>query len=46
MATTPITTRLPAWMDREIRAYWQRHGEKPSPGYRRVIEAWWVTENW
>lgn len=45
MATTPITTRLPEWMDREIRAYWKRHGEKPSPAYRRVIEEWWVTQN-
>ena len=45
MATTPITTRLPEWMDREIRAYWKRHGEKPSSGDRRVIEEWWVTEN-
>ena len=45
MATTPITTRLPDWMDREIRTYWKQHGEKPSPGYRRVIEEWWVLEN-
>ena len=45
MRTTPITTRLPEWMDGEIRRYWKRRGEKPSPGYRRVIEEWWVTEN-
>jgi len=45
MTTIPITTRLPEWMDQEIRAYWRRHGEKPSPGYRRVIEEWWVREN-
>lgn len=45
MSTTPITTRLPEWMDGEIRQYWQRHGEKPSPGYRRIIEEWWVAQN-
>jgi len=45
MTTTPITTRLPNWMDREIRAYWKRLGEKPSPGFRRIIEEWWVMEN-
>jgi hypothetical protein len=32
-------------MDREIRAYWKRLGEKPSPGFRRIIEEWWVMEN-
>lgn len=44
MTSTPITTRLPVWMDQEIRTYWKKHGEKPSPGYRRIIEEWWVTE--
>ena len=45
MASIPITTRLPDWMDREIRAYWERQGVKPSPGYRRTIEEWWVCAN-
>ena len=45
MTTKPITTRLPDWMDRDIRDYWQRQGQKPSPGYRRVIEEWWTTQN-
>ena len=42
MPSTPITTRLPDWMDREIRAYWERQGVKPSTGYRRTIEEWWL----
>ena len=45
MASIPITTRLPDWMDREIRGYWERQGVKPSPGYRRTIEEWWVSAN-
>ena len=45
MTTRPITTRLPDWMDRDIRDYWRRQGQKPSPGYRRVIEEWWTTHN-
>ena len=45
MTTKPITARLPDWMDRDIRDYWQRQGEKPSPGYRRVIEEWWTGQN-
>lgn len=45
MAFIPITTRLPDWMDREIRGYWERQGVKPSPGYRRTIEEWGVSAN-
>lgn len=45
MTTKPITTRLPDWIDRDIREYWQRHGEKPSPGFRRAIEEWWTMQN-
>ena len=45
MTTKPITTRLPHWMDQEIRDYWRRQGQRPSPGYRRVIEEWWTTQN-
>ena len=45
MSTKPITTRLPDWMDRDIRDYWQRQGKKPSPGYRRIIEEWWTMQN-
>jgi hypothetical protein len=44
MATIPITTRIPDWIDREVRAYWKKQGEKPSPGYRRAIEEWWITQ--
>ena len=43
MATMPIT-RLPTWIDQEIRRYLKKYGEKPSPVYRRIIEEWWVTE--
>lgn len=45
MATSPVATRLPDWLDLQIREYWERHGERPSPGYRRVIEEWWVAQS-
>lgn len=45
MPTSPITTRLPDWLDEDIRGYWARIGERPSPGYRRIIEEWWTCQH-
>lgn len=42
MAT--ITARLDEWLEREIRAFWEAHGEGPSAGLRRVAEEWWALQ--
>ncbi len=40
MATVTATTRLPDWLERELRTFWETHGEGPSIGLRRVVEEW------
>lgn len=44
MATIPATTRLPDWLEHEIRQFWQEHGEGPSVGLRRTAEEWWALQ--
>lgn len=45
MATVTATTRLPDWLERELRAFWETHGEGPSIGLRRVVEEWWAMQH-
>lgn len=45
MATISATTRLPDWLEREIRTFWEAHGEGPSIGLRRVVEEWWAMQH-
>lgn len=45
MASTPVSTRIPDWIAKDVRRFWRARGERPSPGYRRVLEEWWVHEN-
>lgn len=37
-----ISTRLPVWLDSELRAFFEDHGQGPSEGYRLVVEEWWA----
>src|SRR5690606_33585017 len=29
----------------DVEAFWAAHGEKPSPGLRRVIQEWWAAQH-
>ena len=42
MAT--VSARLADWLERELRAFWQEHGDDPSTGLRRVAEEWWAMQ--
>lgn len=44
MATLPATTRLPDWLERALRTFWQERGEGPSVGLRRTVEEWWTLQ--
>lgn len=41
---SPLTTRLPGWLDQEIRLFFSEHGLGPSEGLRRIVDEWWTTE--
>ncbi len=45
MTGATMTTRLPEWLEQEIREDFQDRGEGPSEGLRRLIEEWWVYRN-
>lgn len=45
MSTPPLTTRLPGWLDEELRRFFGEHKLGPSEGLRRVADEWWVMEN-
>jgi len=42
MAT--MTARIEDWLKADVEDFWAAHGEKPSPGLRRVIQEWWATQ--
>lgn len=42
MTSKPLTTRLPEWLERELRTLFRERGLGPSEGLRRVAEEWWV----
>ena len=42
MAT--MTARIEDWLKADVEDFWEAHGEKPSPGLRRVIQEWWATQ--
>ncbi|MFO7767586.1 MAG: hypothetical protein R6W82_01290 [bacterium] len=42
MAGTTLTTRLPEWLEEEIREEFEQRGEGPSEGLRRVVQEWWI----
>lgn len=45
MATVTATTRLADWLERDLRAFWQEHGEGPAVGLRHVVEEWWAMQH-
>ena len=45
MAAGTITVRLPEWLNGELRASFERQGEGPSEGLRRIVEEWWVSRH-
>ncbi len=45
MATVAASTRLAEWLEREVRTFWDEHGEGPSVGLRRVVEEWWAMQH-
>ena len=44
MSYVPATTRLPEWLDRALRVFWEERAEGPSVGLRRSIEEWWALQ--
>ena len=42
MAGSTLTTRLPEWLEAEVREEFAGRGEGPSEGLRRLVEEWWV----
>lgn len=46
MSETPISTRLPWWMDDELRKLFRRTGEGPARGLRRIVCEWYARERW
>lgn len=42
MAGSTLTTRLPEWLEEELREEFEERGEGPSEGLRRIVEEWWV----
>lgn len=42
MAT--MTARIEDWLKEDVETFWEAHGEKPSPGLRRVIQEWWAIQ--
>jgi len=40
-----LTTRLPEWLNVELREEFARFNTGPSEGLRRVVEQWWVGRN-
>jgi hypothetical protein len=45
MAASPITTRLPDWLDDELKNHFAQSRERRSEGFRRVVEEWWAMEH-
>lgn len=41
-ASPPLSTRLPRWLDEQIRQEFGRLGVSPSTGLRQILEEWWV----
>ena len=45
MAGNPLTTRVPAWLEVELREEFEVKGEGPSEGLRRVLLEWWMQKH-
>jgi|1185.fasta_scaffold38015_1 uncharacterized protein (DUF433 family) len=45
MPATPITTRLPEWLEAELNGAFAAAGEGRSEGLRRIAEEWWTLEH-
>ena len=45
MAGTPLTTRVPEWLEEELREEFEAKGEGPSEGLRRVLQEWWMQKH-
>lgn len=40
-----MTTRLPDWLERDLRDFFRERGRGPSEGLRHIAEEWWVREH-
>ena len=45
MAGSPLTTRVPEWLEEELREEFEAKGEGPSEGLRRVLQEWWMQKH-
>ena len=45
MSSAPLTTRLPEWLDQELRRYFRNNGVGVSAGMKQIAEEWWITRN-
>ncbi|MFQ5890721.1 MAG: hypothetical protein ACE5JR_11795 [Gemmatimonadota bacterium] len=41
-STATLSTRIPRWLEEELRSVFQRQGEGPSEGLRRIVSEWWA----
>ena len=44
MPASPITTRLPDWLDGDLKELFARTREGRSEGLRRIVEEWWAMD--
>jgi hypothetical protein len=42
MTTTPISTRVPEWLAREVREFGREYGRGPSTALRSIVQEWWT----
>ncbi|MFC1539852.1 hypothetical protein ACFL41_00010 [Gemmatimonadota bacterium] len=45
MSAPPLTTRLPEWLDQEIREFFKKAGLGVSTGMKQITEEWWIMRN-
>jgi len=45
MSAQPLTTRLPEWLDQEIRNFFNKAGLGVSTGMKQITEEWWIMRN-
>lgn len=40
--SSPLSARVPRWLDEQLRREFERLGVSPSVGVRQILEEWWV----
>ena len=45
MAGSPLTTRVPEWLEAELKEEFAERGHGPSEGLRHVLQEWWMMKH-